>query len=139
MTFRERGQPLAMRGEQRLVGSDDRFAGGKRGLDGKLGGACGAADNLDQHVDCRIACQRRGIANPTKLANIEIAFLAARSGADRDDFDAATAAGDQLVAAAFQVLQHGAADSAESGKTDFQRFSHDAVARIGMERDATKA
>src|SRR6516165_1871470 len=131
MSFRERGKPLALRGEQRLIGGDYRLAGGKRGFYRKLRGTGGAADHFDKHIDLGIARQRRRIADPTKPVGIEAPFLIARPGADRDHVDAAPTAGDQFLASAVQKLHDRTADSTEAGKTDFQRFSHVASPGLG--------
>ena len=126
----ERGKLLPVRGKERLVGRDHRLAGGERGLNRKLSRTRRSADHLDQYVDCRVARQRHGIADPTKFPGIESSFLVARACADRDDLDAAPAARQQFIVSVFQKLHDSAADSAKSGKTDFQRQSHNASSKL---------
>ncbi len=125
MPFRQRRKSLAMPGKQRLIGGHDRLAGGERGLYRALGGIARPADNLDQHIDRRIARQRHRIGDPAKLLRFEIALFAARAGGDRDDLDAASATRHQLVAALIEEMDDSAADGSETGKTDFQRLSHE--------------
>src|SRR6516164_7864353 len=120
-------EPLAQRLDDRNPAGDRRFEIERHTMAfGELGCAGGSADDLNEHVDFSIACQRRRIADPAKFAGIKAAFFAARSCANGDDFDIATTARNQLVAAAFQQLHDGTADRAESGKTDFERLSHSA-------------
>ncbi len=87
VAFGQRGKLLAVPGEQRLVGGHHRLAGSERGFDRALGRIARAADHLDEHVDRRIARQRHRIGDPAKFLQIEVALLAARARADRDDLD----------------------------------------------------
>src|SRR5215472_8351820 len=118
MPLRESGKPLSVRGEQCFIGCDDGFASSERGLDRDFRGTRGAADYLNQDIDCRIARQRCRIGNPAKFAGIKTALLVPRSRADRDHLDRPSATGYQLVAAAVEQAYDGTADGAEAGKTD---------------------
>ena len=71
-----------------------------------------------------VARQRHRIGEPAEFFDIEVALLAARARAQRDDLDRAAAARDELVASLVQEANHGAADGSKPGKTDFQRLSH---------------
>ena len=108
LAFGERGELLTVAREQRLVGGDHRLAGSERGLHRALGRIAGAADQLDEHVDRRIARQRHRIGEPAKFLQIDVALLAARARADRNDLDGAAAARHKLVAAVLQETHHGA-------------------------------
>ena len=65
-----------------------------------------------------------GSATQRTFLEVEVALLAARTRADRNDLDRPAAARDQLVAPLLQELHDGRADGAKPGKTDFQRLSH---------------
>ena len=69
------GELEAVLGEQRLVGGDDVLAGVQRRFDGSLGDAVLAADQLDEHLDRRIACERHGIVEPFDALEIDAAAL----------------------------------------------------------------
>ena len=124
MAFRERGKLGTMTGKERLVGGHDRLAGGKRRLDRAFGRIAGAADHLDQHVDPGIGRQRHGIGVPAEFLEIDVALLAPRPGADRDNFDWAAATRREFFAPLLQETDDGSADSPDSSKTDFERFGH---------------
>ena len=102
----ERRELYAVARKQRLVGGDDRLAGGERGLDRALGGIAGAADELDEDVDRRDrAASAAGSSTQRNFFRSIAALLAARAGADRDDLDRAAAARDQLVAPPLQQIR----------------------------------
>ena len=124
MPLSENGEPVAVPGQQRLIGGHDRFAGGERDFDHTLGGIALPADHFDHHVDRRIGGKFRRIGKPAKFLQIDAALFAARARTYGNDLDRAAAARDQLFALAVQELNHSRADRSQSGKTDFQRFGH---------------
>ena len=89
-----------MMGKQRLVGGDDVLAGVERGLDGLLGDAVVAADQLDEDVDRRILRQRDRIVDQANAGNIDAAALACgRAPRPRRLPDSRAGARGKLVAA----------------------------------------
>ena len=86
VAFRERGELLAVTGQQRLVCSHHRLAGRERGLHGAFCRIARTADDLDQHVDRRIARQRHRIGDPAKFLQIDVALLGAGTRTDAQRF-----------------------------------------------------
>ncbi len=101
--FRQHGKLMAMPGEQRLVGGHHRLAGRKCGFDRPLCGIALPADEFDQDIDRGIGGEQRGILDPAKFFQINVALLAAGAGADSDDLNRPPAARRELVTAALQA------------------------------------
>ncbi len=83
-----------------------------------------AADQLHEHIDLAIGCQRDRVGNPAQLLVIDVALLAVRARADRHDLDRTTAARGECVALAFDQPGDGRSDRAQAGNTEFQRGRH---------------
>ena len=121
LAFRERRKLVTMSGKERLIGGHHRLAGRKRGLDRAFGWIAGPADHLDQHIDGGIGGERYGIREPAEFLKIDVALLASRTRADRDDLDRPTAARREFFMPLVQEADDGRTDSPDSGKTDFER------------------
>ena len=122
--FRQFGQSLAVAGEQRLVGGDDRLAGRERGLHCGIGGIALPADQFDEEIDLGVARQRHGIVEPAAAGEIGIAFLVAVAGGDGDHVDSASAAARQRIAPLGEKPHCRRPHRPQSGQTDFQRRTH---------------
>src|SRR6185503_13177773 len=103
-------EPVAVARKQRLVGGNDRLAGGKRRFHRAPSGIAGTADDLDEDVDGGIGGERRRVGDPAEFLQINRALLAARAGADRDHLDRAAATRDQLVAPPLEEINYGRTD-----------------------------
>ena len=110
--------------QQRLVGGDHGFFRRQRRRDRRVRGIPLAADQLHEHIDLAIGCQRDRVGNPAQLLVIDVALLAVRARADRHDLDRTTAARGECVALAFDQPGDGRSDRAQAGNTEFQRGRH---------------
>src|SRR5581483_12288008 len=102
MSLGHNGEPIAMAGEQRLVGGYHRLAGGERGFHDALGRIALPADHFDQDIDPRIGRKCGRIGKPAEFLQVDIALLAARTRAHRDDLDRATGARREFFAPAVE-------------------------------------
>ena len=111
--------------EQRLVGGDNRRAGGKRGLDRRFGRIAVAAKSFDEYVDRGIGRQRRPDRRPSGFSRRSIPrfLLRERALTATTSIGTATARG-EFVALLLQESNDSRADGSESGNTDFQRLGH---------------
>ncbi len=124
MALGERRKLVTVARQQRFVRRHHRLAGGKRGFDRALGRVACSADQFDEGLDGRIGGKLDRIGDPARFFQIDHTLLAARARADGDHLDRAAATRHELLALTLQKLDHGRADSAQSGKTDFQRLDH---------------
>ena len=113
-----------MLGEQRLVGGDDRLAGGERRFDRAAGRPFVAADQLDEEIDRRRARQRHRIVDPIVETEIEAARLVAVARAHPGDDDGPAGAARQRPLLAFEQADDGRPHRAETGDADTQGFGH---------------
>jgi len=111
----------AVMGKQRLVGSDHRFAGGERSLDGGFGWTVRSADEFDQAIDLGRSRQFDGIVEPGQPGEIDAAVAVAITRADGGDADGAATAQTQRIVLTPQDAKDRCADRAKPGEADPER------------------
>ena len=125
----ERRKLDAVPRQQRLVGGDHRLAG--LAAPPSTAARAGSPSPPISSTKTSMPGSRRKrdrIGDPAQLLQIDAAILAARARADRDDLDRPAAARGERCALLGDQAHHRGADRAETGKTHFERGSHETSA-----------
>ena len=109
------GKTRAVMGKQRLIGGDNMLAGFECGLDGLLGDALLAADQLDEDVDLRILRQGDRIGDKANAGYIGVTALLMVARGDRNNFQIPPGTRGKLVPASGQEAQSPASDRPKPG------------------------
>ena len=115
------GKVQAMMGQHRLVGGDERLAGGQALAGEGEGRAVGAADQFDHHVDIVAGRQRRHVVDPFIGRQVDAAILVAVARGDGDHLHRAAGAAGNQVAIGVEQANDAATHRSEANERDAQR------------------